>query len=740
MAPDWRFPKTSYRFSQSNPSMNASLLSRLMMATFGACLLACDAIGTTYYVATNGSDSNNGSTTAPFLTWQKGLNTAQAGDIVEVRAGTYRSQSASFPRSGTSTAPITLRAAAGATVILKGSRVVTSWVLDSGSVYRSDGWTFYFGTWQTNPGDARDKARNQLFVNGVYIQEVATRASMVAGSFFIDQAAQKLYLWLSDNSSPVGKTVEADDTAGPLLTTNSQNYINLQGLQFQDCANGPQGSAAVRISGTSANCAASSLSVQYAAGAGFDIAGTSNTVTSCVFNYNGQLGIHASAPVNCTFEGCESSYNNTLPGKQYDTGWEAGGNKFALCRNLVIDRHLAHDNVGPGIWFDVDNEGSTITNCVSYRNQQGIMYEISYTALIANNICYSNSLQGADPNGPFGIGIYVSSSAGCKVFNNTCWGNDTKGIRITGGVRGDGSSVPGQNVYSYATQIYNNVCAYNQVSSKGSRDYCIDVDTTQNPSLNNTLVPYSPNISDYNLFYRNDAYNFFAASHDLNGSAQDYHVLTDWQTALGLDMHSVWGDPQFTNTAGADFHLLATSPGLDIGKTLAEVLRDFDSVTRTQGLAYDAGAYERLSTTRLFETELTTVAGTSGDTHRIIDDPSFSNGEGTILDSDAVGDYVIYQLPSVSSGTYHVKVGVKKFNTRSIWQLMCGRADNFNGTALNVGAPQDEYSSSASFVELDLGTWSPTTTNDKWFKFSVTGKNASSAGYSMAFDYIKLAP
>ena len=649
-------------------------------------------------MATTGNDNNNGSTNAPFLTWQKGVTTAQAGDIVEVRAGTYRSQTVSFPRSGTSGSPITIRAAAGATVVLKGSRLVTSWVLDSGSTYRSDGWAFYFGTWQPNPGDAQGKARNQLFVNGVFIQEVPDRPSMFAGSFFIDKTAQKLYLWLADGSSPVGKTVEADDTSGPLLTTNSQNYINVQGLQFQDCANAPQGNAAVRISGTSTNCTASNLTVTYAAGAGFDIAGTSNTVTNCVFNYNGQLGIHGSAPVNCVFEGCENSYNNTLIGKQYDTGWEAGGNKFALSRGLVVDRHLAHDNIGPGIWFDVDNENSTITNCVSYRNEQGIMYEISYTALIANNICYSNSLQGGDPNGPFGIGIYVSSSAGCKVFNNTCWGNDTKGIRVTGGVRGDGSNVPGQNVYSYATQIYNNVCVQNQVSSKGSRDYCIDVDTTVNPSLNNTLVPYAPNASDYNLFYRNDTYNFFAASHDLNGTAQDYKVLSNWQAAFpSLDAHSVWADPQFVNSAGADFHLSTTSPGLNVGKTLAEVLTDFDNVSRTQGLAYDIGAYERTSTTRLFETELTVVAGTSGDTHRIIDDPSFSNGSGTILDADAVADYVIYQLPSVASGTYSVRVGVKKFNTRGIWQLICGRADNFNGTALNVGAPQDEYSSSASF-------------------------------------------
>ena len=43
----------------------------------------------TYYVATNGSDSNAGTINAPFATWQKGFTVAQPGDIVYIRGGTY---------------------------------------------------------------------------------------------------------------------------------------------------------------------------------------------------------------------------------------------------------------------------------------------------------------------------------------------------------------------------------------------------------------------------------------------------------------------------------------------------------------------------------------------------------------------------------------------------------------------------------------------------------------------------
>ena len=47
------------------------------------------AAGTTYYVATNGSDSNDGSSGAPWATLQHAVDTIAAGDTIVVRAGTY---------------------------------------------------------------------------------------------------------------------------------------------------------------------------------------------------------------------------------------------------------------------------------------------------------------------------------------------------------------------------------------------------------------------------------------------------------------------------------------------------------------------------------------------------------------------------------------------------------------------------------------------------------------------------
>lgn len=65
----------------------------------------------TYYVSPTGSDASPGSLLLPFLTIQKGLDTAKLpGDIVEVREGVYRER-IKFPASGSvAGGPITLRA------------------------------------------------------------------------------------------------------------------------------------------------------------------------------------------------------------------------------------------------------------------------------------------------------------------------------------------------------------------------------------------------------------------------------------------------------------------------------------------------------------------------------------------------------------------------------------------------------------------------------------------------------
>jgi hypothetical protein len=72
--------------------------------------------------------------------------------------------------------------------------------------------------------------------------------------------------------------------------------------------------------------------------------------------------------------------------------------------------------------------------------------------------------------------------------------------------------------------------------------------------------------------------------------------------------------------------------------------------------------------------------------------------------------------------------------------LAVGRADNYAGTANNFGSPYDEYTANpiGFYTEVNLGVWSPATSSDKWFRFTITGRNASSTGFTECIDYITL--
>ena len=79
-----------------------------------------------YYVATNGSDSNNGTNIAtPFATLTKAVSVASAGKLIYIRGGTYNSPGITNSISGTPTQPIRIFAYPGESPILNFSGTST---------------------------------------------------------------------------------------------------------------------------------------------------------------------------------------------------------------------------------------------------------------------------------------------------------------------------------------------------------------------------------------------------------------------------------------------------------------------------------------------------------------------------------------------------------------------------------------------------------------------------------------
>ncbi len=90
----------------------------------------------TYYVATTGKDTNPGTAASPFLTIQRGVNAAAAGDTVLVKSGVYGSNNVGvngFPvqinSAGSASAPITLKSEVKWGAVLDGGLNCHSYIL-----------------------------------------------------------------------------------------------------------------------------------------------------------------------------------------------------------------------------------------------------------------------------------------------------------------------------------------------------------------------------------------------------------------------------------------------------------------------------------------------------------------------------------------------------------------------------------------------------------------------------------
>jgi len=116
--------------------------------------------------------------------------------------------------------------------------------------------------------------------------------------------------------------------------------------------------------------------------------------------------------------------------------------------------------------------------------------------------------------------------------------------------------------------------------------------------------------------------------------------------------------------------------------------------------------------------------------YRLKRDSRASEGAYGFLQATMPGDFVTYSIPVAAAGTYDVKVGIQARNDKGIFQLSIA--------GVNVGSPQDEYSSTISYQVRDLGTVTLGSAGNVAFQFVVTGRNPRSRANTLAFDYIDL--
>ena len=346
---------------------------------------------------------------------QTSISGQPEGTTFCLAGGTYRLTQPLEPRNGQS-----FLGAEGA--VLNGAAALTGWSPNGAT------WVVGGQTAQSTPAGTCETGTACSYNEDVYFDDsLLTRvldvASVGPGKFFFDYDNDQIVI----GDDPAGHSVEVA-TASAAFNGPFTNAVTLQHLVVEKFANPAQTPAVVAGSSWTVR----DSEIRFNHGIGIK-AGSNSQIIGNRVRHQGQLGL-AGSGTNILFENNEIDHNNTAG---FSWNWEAGGSKWVYTDGLVVRGNNSHDNNGPGLWTDINNIRTTYeNNTVSDNAGPGIFHEISYDAIIRNNVISRNGLNlGGIWWG--GAGIYVSNSPNVEVYGNTLVGNGG-GIGLRADDRGTG--------------------------------------------------------------------------------------------------------------------------------------------------------------------------------------------------------------------------------------------------------------------------------------------------------------
>ena len=347
-------------------------------ATASLTLVKQASTGTTYFVATTGSDSNAGSFTAPWRHLQHAANLVHAGDTVYVRGGVY-AEYVSFPTSGSSSAGyITFSSYSGELATLDGT-----------------GLSIPTGQW----GMFTIQSQSYLVINGFEVRNYKTSstANTPIGIYLVGAGSNLQVLnnhihhitttASGCNANALGVAVYG--TQAPASLGN----LAISGNEIDHLTTGC--SESMSLDGNVTNFAVTSNLVHDNNNIGIDAIGFEGMSPQVAYDQARQGEIRGNSVYNIT------SYGNPAYGKQYaaDGVYVDGGTQ------IIVEQNTIH-NVDIGL---------------ELASEHKKRYATSITA--RNNLIYADNSVGIS------IGGYapgVGGTQNCTVVNNTLYGNDTK--------------------------------------------------------------------------------------------------------------------------------------------------------------------------------------------------------------------------------------------------------------------------------------------------------------------------
>ena len=366
-----------------------------------------------------------------------------------------------------------------------------------------------------------------VFVNGMALTEVMAYADLVAGTFFVDEAANRMYI-SPDPSIDITTAVVEGATRRSTLNVATRSNVVLRGLVFRHAAN-CLNSASAAVNGSS-NVLVDSVQAQWNNWGGFGVFSSSKvTVQNSIASYNGGVGFMGNRDQSTLFTFNESDFNNWRGAQAAFYDWAMAGAKFFAMRTTTVQNHFSYNNQAQGLWFDTDNRDITVNNATLAGNVLGALQieRNEGPITLQNSHLCSN-----------GAGVNILTSQKFTVQNNTFYNNGGTGRTSQAAIFVAGQA-GGINVTDWQTgQVYDlfttgmvlegNTILDGASGQSGFGTYLAGTDWTQFATTltagNNTW--YDPSTT--------------ASFKIVNGKKLD---LPGWQAAMGTDYSSTWSMP-----------------------------------------------------------------------------------------------------------------------------------------------------------------------------------------------------
>jgi hypothetical protein len=520
----------------------------------------------TYYVSAAGNDANTGaSADLPLLTLAAvNALVLRPGDRVLFNRGdTWVNQVLTMGYSGNPSRHIKFGAyGTGANPIIDGSLTLTTWASDSGAIYKKTSFTQVLYN------------SRALFEDGVRLIKAVSKVAMVAGSWFLDDAADTIYLWCTADADPATKTIKF---------TNQQDCIHLEGKSYIEFDN-------------------IDVTMSYLCGYNFRDTGSSH-----VYVWN-------ATATWVTQRGFDAGGLSKIGGGGYRVTWRD---------HIYFTTCVAHDCIGEGFFLSMGDVGG-FTSCTSYHNGLDLSSK-GYTAIVDAGPGFTITGDSSDffmrnctaydcPNGSAVLSIeWVVAETeqqttrvvidSCNVYRT---GSSNYPLLVDEGLN---SSITNNLFHassgtSFLVKVGNSAAAPSTSSNYYHNTFYTNVNSAQqhinvfygsNLTFENNIFAYG-GTGGYAFVVTTNATSGFVSNYNFMGAqgpgkwVSSWYSIAQWRTNTGQDTETLTNADAVFVTPGTDFHLQTTSPCKGAGVNGLPVLIDYDQVVR--GTPPDIGAYE----------------------------------------------------------------------------------------------------------------------------------------------------